>query len=167
MAFIWPGITLFASVALFGAYALVDGIITLGTAVFGNRPTGGRGWLVFEGVVGIAAGIVTFAWPGVTTLVLLWLIAGWALVTGVLEIVAAVRLRHETEGEWLLALSGALSVLFAVLLAARPATGALGVIFLTGIYALAAGVAVIGLGLRLRRIHHAGSFAGRDRSVTP
>jgi uncharacterized membrane protein HdeD (DUF308 family) len=94
---------------------------------------------------------VAFAWPGVTALVLLWLIAGWALVTCVLEIVAAVRLRREIQGEWLLALSGALSVLFGILLVAWPAAGALTVVFLIGAYAIVFGVVLVGLGLR--RLH--------------
>ena len=93
---------------------------------------------------------VAFAWPGVTALVLLWLIAGWALVTCVLEIVAAVRLRREIQGEWLLALSGALSVLFGILLVAWPAAGALTVVFLIGAYAIVFGAVHVGLGLRLR-----------------
>jgi uncharacterized membrane protein HdeD (DUF308 family) len=140
MALILPSITLIVLVALFGAYVLVDGVIALGTAIFGDRSTTGRrGWLVVEGIAGIVTGILTFAWPGVTALVLLWLIAGWALVTSVLEIVAAVRPRREIQGEWLLALSGALSVLFGILLVAWPAAGALTVVFLIGAYAIVFG----------------------------
>ena len=160
MALIWPGITVIVLVALFGAYALVDGIIGLGTAVFGGRERGRRGWLVVEGIAGVLAGIFTFAWPGITALVLLWLIAAWALVTGVLEIVAAVRLRREIRGEWLLALSGALSVLFGILLVVWPAAGALSVVFVIGIYAIVFGVALVGLGLRLRRLR-------RDTGTVP
>src|SRR4051812_32809674 len=97
LALIWPQITLWALVVLFGAYALVDGVITLVTAFGGNRERAGssRGWLIVEGIAGIVIGILTFVWPGVTALALLWLIAAWALVTGVLEIIAAVRLRRE------------------------------------------------------------------------
>ena len=160
MALIWPGITVIVLVALFGAYALVDGIIGLGTAVFGGRQRGRRGWLVVEGIAGVLAGIFTFAWPGVTALVLLWLIAAWAVVTGVLEIVAAVRLRREIQGEWLLALSGVISVLFGILLAVWPAAGALSVVFVIGIYAIVFGVALVGLGLRLRRLR-------RDTGTVP
>jgi len=100
MALVWPGITVFALVVLFGAYALVDGVITLATAIGGNRErAGSRGWLVVEGIAGVLIGILTFAWPGVTALALLWLIAAWAIVTGVLEIVSAVRLRRELRHE--------------------------------------------------------------------
>ena len=160
MALIWPGITVIVLVALFGAYALVDGIIGLGTAVFGGRERGRRGWLVVEGIAGVLAGIFTFAWPGITALALLWLIAAWAIVTGVLEIVAAVRLRREIQGEWLLALSGVLSVLFGILLAVWPAAGVLSIVFLIGIYAIVFGVALVGLGLRLRRLR-------RDTGTVP
>jgi len=152
MALIWPGITLFVLVALFGAYALVDGVITLATAFGGNRErAGSRGWLIAQGIAGIIIGILTFAWPGVTALALLWLIAAWAIVTGVLEIVSAVRLRRELRHEWLLALSGALSVLFGILLAVWPAAGALAVVTLIGIYAIVLGAALVALGVRMRR----------------
>jgi uncharacterized membrane protein HdeD (DUF308 family) len=174
MALIWPGITLIVLVALFGAYSLVDGLIALGSAAFGGRTaalgartaTGSRGWLVVEGIAGVLTGIVAFVWPGVTTLVLLWLIAGWALVTGALEIVVAVRLRRRIEGEWLLAISGALSVLFGILLVVWPAAGALTVVFLIGGYAIVFGVVLVGLGLRLRRLRRDGVVAGSQRPVT-
>src|SRR5439155_19277079 len=98
-ALIWPHITLIVLVALFGAYALVDGLVALGSASFGGaRAAGSRAWLVLEGIAGVLVGILTFAWPRSTTLVLLWLIAGWAIVTGVLEIATAIRIRREVEG---------------------------------------------------------------------
>lgn len=151
MAIIWPGITLLALVVLFGAYVLLDGVLTLTAAVMGGRPSWqSRGWLGLVGAVGLAVGIITLAWPAVTTMVLLWLIAAWALVKGSFEIIAAVRLRREIQGEWLLGLGGVLSVLFAVLLAVWPATGALALIVLIGAYAVIFGAVLIGLGLRLR-----------------
>ena len=163
VALIWPGVTLIVLVVLFGAYVLVDGVIAVGTAILGRSgATGRRGWLVVEGIAGIAAGILTFVWPGVTTLVLLWLIAAWALVTGVLEIVAAVRLRREIKGEWLLALSGAFTVLFGILLVVWPTAGALTVVFLIGIYAIVFGGVLVALGLRLRQL----GAAGTHRPVT-
>lgn len=167
MALIWPSITVIVLVVLFGAYTLVDGIIGLGAAVFGGGERGRRGWLVVEGIAGVLAGIITLAWPGITALVLLWLIAAWALVTGVLEIVAAVRLRREIQGEWLLALSGVLSVLFGILLAVWPAAGALSVVFVIGIYAIVFGVALVGLGLRLRRLRRdTGTVSAARRPAT-
>jgi uncharacterized membrane protein HdeD (DUF308 family) len=167
LALIWPGITVLALVALFGAYALVDGVVALGTAFFGRRGAAGdRSWLIVEGVAGIAAGIVTFIWPGATTLVLLWLIAAWAFVTGVFEIVAAVRLRREIRGEWLLILSGALSVLFGLVLVVWPTTGALAVIYLVGIYAIVFGAALVMLAYRLRRLGRGDAVAGTQRPAT-
>ena len=100
---------------LYGAYALVDGVFAIAAALAG-RTGGCPGGPCCWRVIGIAAGIVTFAWPGITALALLYLIAAWAVATGVFEIVAAIRLRKEIEGEWLLALSGILSVLFGVAL---------------------------------------------------
>jgi len=149
-AFAWPGITLGALVLLYGAYALVDGVFAIAAAVVGR--TDGMPWwaLVLEGVAGIAVGIMTFAWPGITALVLLYLIAAWAVVTGIFEIVAAVRLRKEIQGEWLLALSGILSVLFGFALVFNPLAGALAVVWLIGAYAIAFGVLMIALAFRLR-----------------
>jgi uncharacterized membrane protein HdeD (DUF308 family) len=109
-------------------------------------------WLLVEGVAGIAAGVIAFLWPGITALVLLYLIAAWAIATGILEIAAAVWLRRELRGEWLLALGGVVSVLFGVFLIVRPGEGAIAVVWLIGLFAIVFGVALIGLGLRLRRL---------------
>jgi uncharacterized membrane protein HdeD (DUF308 family) len=153
LALVWPGITLGALVLLFGAYALVDGVFALWTAATGGPAASGRRpWLVLEGVAGVAAGILTFVWPGITALALLAVIAAWAFVTGVLEIVAAVRLRREIEGEWLLVLSGVLSVVFGILLIIDPAAGALAVTWLIGAYAIVFGAILLGLATRLYRL---------------
>jgi uncharacterized membrane protein HdeD (DUF308 family) len=167
MALAWPGITVFVLVALFGAYALVDGAIAVAQAI-GGKLVVGRGWLVLEGIAGVLAGIVTFVWPGITALVLLVVIAAWALVTGVFEIVAAVWLRREIKGEWLLALSGALSVLFAVLLVINPGAGAIAVVWVIGAYAIVFGVALVALGLRLRQLGRTdGALPGTTLRPTP
>ena len=101
LAIIWPDVTLGVLVLLFGAYALADGVITLTTALFGGSLGGRRrGWLVLEGVLGIVVGLSTFAWPDITTVALLWLIAAWAIGTGVLELGTAVALRRELTNEW-------------------------------------------------------------------
>ena len=150
MAFAWPGMTLGVLVLLYGAYALVDGVLAIIAAVAGR--TSGMPWwaLLLEGVMGVTIGILTFAWPGITALVLLYLIAAWAVVTGALEIAAAIRLRKEIRGEWLLALSGIISVLFGIALVINPVGGALAVVWLIGAYAIAFGVLLIALGFRLR-----------------
>jgi uncharacterized membrane protein HdeD (DUF308 family) len=153
-AFAWPSLTLAALVILFGAYALVDGVFALIAAVRAAEAHE-RWWLfVLEGLAGIIVGIITFVWPGITALVLLYLIAWWALVTGVLEIAAAIRLRRVIRREWTLVLGGLASVIFGLLLLYRPGAGALAVIWLIGIYALVFGVLFLMLGFRLRG--HAG-----------
>jgi uncharacterized membrane protein HdeD (DUF308 family) len=150
IALAWPGITLGALVLLYGAYALAAGVFAIASIMAGR--TWGRPWwsLLVEGLVGIAVGIMTFAWPGITALVLLYLIAAWAFVTGIFEIVAAIRLREEIRGEWLLALSGILSILFGLALVVYPGAGALAVVWLIGAYAIAFGALLIALGFRLR-----------------
>jgi uncharacterized membrane protein HdeD (DUF308 family) len=145
-AFLWPGITLVSLVLLFGAYALVDGIFAI-VAAFRAR----EWWpLLLEGVAGIAAGVATFLWPGITALALLYLIAAWAIITGILEIVAAIRLRRVIENEWWLALGGVASIILGVVMVAAPGAGALGLVWAIGAYALLFGVIMIALGFRLR-----------------
>jgi uncharacterized membrane protein HdeD (DUF308 family) len=164
IALIWPTITVGVLVLLFGAYALVDGLFALGTALFGGRLAAGRrGWLLLEGVVGIAAGVVTFAWPAITALALLYLIAAWAIVTGVAEIAAAVLLRRELQGEWLLALGGVVSVLFGLYVAIWPGRGAVAVAWVIGLYAIVFGVALVALGLRLRQYHRSLGATAADQ----
>ncbi|MFC4070481.1 HdeD family acid-resistance protein [Actinoplanes subglobosus] len=154
LALVWPGITVFALVLVFGAYALVDGAFTLVAALGdrdGGRTRGSRAWLLARGAAGILTGIVAAVWPGITALALLWVIAVWAIVAGVFDIVAAYLLRKELRREWLLALSGVLSVAFGVLLAVWPAAGALTLVVLIGAAAIAFGGTLLMLGLRLRR----------------
>src|SRR5438876_5211650 len=116
LAFALPGLTLATMVLLFGAYALVDGIFTLIAAARGGSDDQPWWALAIEGTVSVGAGLVTFVWLGLTALILLYVIATWALITGVMELVAAIRLRKELHGEWLLVLSGVLSIAFAGLL---------------------------------------------------
>jgi uncharacterized membrane protein HdeD (DUF308 family) len=147
LAFAWPGVTLTVLVLFWGAFALVDGVLAL-VAAF--RTDHDHRWgLLLEGVVGIGAGIVTFVWPGLTALVLLYIIAVWALLTGVLELVAAVRLRKVVHNEWWLALSGIASVLFGLVLLAAPGAGAVAVVWLIAAYAIVFGILNLALALRL------------------
>jgi uncharacterized membrane protein HdeD (DUF308 family) len=153
-AFIWPGVTLEILIVLFGAYAFLDGITTLLLGVFGMGAHE-RWWAaVLSGVVGVLVGVATFVQPATTALALIYVIAAWALVTGVLQVLAAIRLRELISGEWLLGLGGALSVLFGILLVTAPAAGVLTLVFLFGYYAISAGIAQIGFGLRLRGLAH-------------
>ncbi|MGI8335817.1 HdeD family acid-resistance protein [Actinomadura scrupuli] len=151
LAWIWPGITLLVLVILFGAYAFVDGVLALGAAF---KSEGGRSrvWLAVVGVAGVLLGLVTLFWPHITGLVLLLLIAWWAIVTGAFEIVAAIRMRKEIEGEWLYIVSGAVSVIFGVLVLVWPATGALAIVWLIGLFSILFGATLIAAAIRLRKL---------------
>ena len=151
IALFMPGPTLAALVLLFGAYALLDGVLALIMAISGRRERG-LGALLIEGVFGIGAGVVTFVYPGITAIALLAVIASWAIFTGALAIVTAIALRKEITGEWALAASGVLSILFGVLLIIRAPAGLLALVWLIGIYAMASGIALIPLSLRLRQL---------------
>jgi len=157
--FVWPGITVGALVLLFGAYALLDGVISIVGAWKAARAHERWGALSFEGIAGIITAAITAIFPGLTALALVYLIAAWALVTGALELVAAMRLRQYIAHELLLALSGIASLLFGILAILLPLAGAVAIAIGIGIYALVFGVLLIGLGFRLRswtRTPHAG-----------
>jgi uncharacterized membrane protein HdeD (DUF308 family) len=152
LALIWPGLTLLVLIALFGAYALVDGIfaVVAGIASYGHNE---RWWAVLlEGVAGIILGVLTFFWPGTTALVLVYFIAAWALITGIFEIVAAIRLRKEIEGEWMMILSGIISIILGLFLVVAPGAGALGLTWVIGAYAIVFGILMIILAFRLRKL---------------
>lgn len=159
LALVAPTIGLLALVVMWGAYALVDGVFNLAYAVRAGRAGRRWGWFIIEGIISVAAGVITFGYPGITAIALLIVIAAWAVVTGILEIVAAIELRRVISGEWLLALSGVLSIVFGVLLFANPFVGALAVVWLIGTYAILFGLMLIGLGVRIRRWGRAGERA--------
>lgn len=151
LTFMWPGLTLITLVLLYGVFALVDGGLAIGAAIMGSQPVP-RWWLALVGVFGIAAGAVTLAWPGITGLVLLFFIAGWAIAAGIFEIVGAIKLRKEIDGEWMLIASGVLSVLFGVLVLMFPGAGALGLAFAIGMFAIVYGALLVAFSLRLRKL---------------
>jgi uncharacterized membrane protein HdeD (DUF308 family) len=145
MAFTLPDLTLVTLVLLYGVYAFADGL----TAIF----VGGSArawWFVLLGVLGVIVGVFTFIYPGITAVALLYLIAAWAVVRGVFEIVTAIKLRKEISNEWLLVIAGVLSVLFGVALVANPAAGVLAVVWIIGTYAFIFGLMMIVLAFRLR-----------------
>jgi len=150
LAFVKPDITLAALVLVFGAYALINGLFTLGVTMRAPKGMPGKGMLVLLGLLGVAAGVLTFFYPGITALSLLIVIAWWAILTGIFEIAAAVKLRQELSNEWLLILSGVLSVAFGVLLIAKPNAGALSIIWLIGVYAVFYGILLLTLAFRLK-----------------
>jgi uncharacterized membrane protein HdeD (DUF308 family) len=159
VTFAWPGITLAALVLLYGAYALVDGVMAIIGAVRAAQSHERWGALLIEGIAGIVAAAITVAWPGITALALVFVIAAWAIVTGVFELVAAVRLRKYVTGEWLLAMGGIASIAFGVLIIIAPLAGALVIALWVGAYTLVFGVLMIALGFRLRswgKTPHAG-----------
>ncbi|HEY1251352.1 MAG TPA: DUF308 domain-containing protein [Thermoanaerobaculia bacterium] len=145
MAFSWPGMTLLILVLIWGAYALVDGIFEVIAGVRGKW-----GSLVLLGLLGIAAGIITFFRPGITVISLVWVFAFWAIVTGVLQVAAAIRLRKEVQGEWLWVVSGLFTVLLGVLLLLYPGAGALSVTWLIASLAIAWGILLVMLSFKLK-----------------
>ena len=154
LAFVWPGLTLLTLVLFYGAFALVDGVLAVIAAVNGGAPAP-RWWLAIVGISGIAAGLLTFLMPGITALILLLFIAGWAIATGVLHMIGAIKLRKEIENEWFLVLSGLVSVLFGVGMMLAPGAGALALVWVIAIYSVVEGALLIGLAFRLKKHSHA------------
>jgi uncharacterized membrane protein HdeD (DUF308 family) len=163
LALLWPGLAIEVLVLLFAAWALVDGAFTVITGIR-TRDTDRSWWLeILQGVVGVAAGIIAIVLPlEVVTTALVLVIAAWAVLTGVIEIVLAIRLRRVIRGELWMALAGVASILFAVVLVLFPAAGALSLVWLIGAFAIAFGIFAIGLGWRLRGLNQA---AERDAAV--
>ena len=147
-----PGVSLAALVLVFGIYVLADGVLGVWSAIAKRRDN--RHWwlLLLWGLVGIVVGVMTFIMPGITGLVLLMYIAAWAMITGVLQIVAAIRLRKEIKGEWLMILSGLVSVAFGVLLFLQPGAGALAVAWIIAAYAFIFGVLMVLLAFKVRKL---------------
>jgi uncharacterized membrane protein HdeD (DUF308 family) len=150
LAITWPGLTILALVTIFACYALLDGIATVWAGLVSIHTGQRQRTTVVRGLLGIAAGVFTLLWPGVTTKVLLLAVAAWAIVTGALDIVAAIRLRKIAD-EWMLVLSGALSVALGVVLFTSPAIGLIGIASALGVYSVVSGIMLIGLALRVRR----------------
>jgi uncharacterized membrane protein HdeD (DUF308 family) len=146
VALAYPGITLVALALLFGAYVFVDGIFAIGAGI----GRGGREavWYVLEGILGIAFGIATYLYPGITAQALVFLVGLWAILTGIFEVIAGFEL--PLSRDWLLALAGVVSIIFGVLVFANPVGGALAVVWLIGIYALVFGVTLLVFSIRLR-----------------
>jgi len=149
-----PGVTLAFLIGLFGAFALLDGILNIvaGFRAHGDESRWWSWWLV--GIAGIVAGVLTFAYPFITVLALVYLVAGWAIWSGVFHIIAAVRLRKYIQGEWLVGLTGIVQVAFGMLLVLAPATGALTLVLWLGVFALITGVLLLIAAFRLRSLQH-------------
>jgi len=148
-ALIWPGLTLAVLIILYGAYALIDGVFAV---VAGLRaPSGAHKWLLLaEGALGILVGLIAIFLPGISALLLLYIIAFWAIFGGLLRIVGAVLLRREIDNEWTMALSGALWVLLGIVLFVLPGAGLLSLAWLIGIFAIGVGTTLIWLAFKVR-----------------
>ena len=150
LTMVWPGLSLGVLVTMYGAFALVDGVLALAAAIVGAVPSS-RWWLALTGLLGIAVGVVALAWPAETALALLAVMAGWAIVVGAAQIIGAIWLRKEIDDEWLLVASGILSVAFGVMALARPVAGALAMTMVIGAYFIIYGGIMARLALRLRQ----------------
>jgi uncharacterized membrane protein HdeD (DUF308 family) len=152
-AFVWPGLTVLALTLLYGAFAMADGVLSLGAALTGSGdrsiPTW---WLVVIGLLGIAAGVVAFLWPGLTAFALVIMIGAWAVAIGIMEIIGAIWLRHEIEDEWLLIAAGILSVLFGAAVLLKPGAGALALAWAIGAFAILSGILHLAFALRLKGV---------------
>jgi uncharacterized membrane protein HdeD (DUF308 family) len=153
LTFAWPGLTLLTLILFYGAFALVDGVLAIIAAITGGAPAP-RWWLAIVGLLGIVAGLLTFLMPGLTALVLLYFIAGWAIATGLFQIVGAIKLRKEIDNEWLLILGGIISLLFGVSMMLEPGAGAVALVWIIGAYSVIMGVIFVALAFRLRKHTH-------------
>jgi len=149
LAFAWPSITLLTLMLFYGAFALVDGVLAVIAAITGGAPAP-RWWLVIVCLLGIAAGLLTFLMPALSALVLLFFIAGWAIATGVFQIIGAIQLRKEIDNEWLLILGGIISVLFGIGVMFGSGCGALALVWVIGTYAVIVGGLLVALAFRLK-----------------
>ena len=161
----WREITLGTLVLLFIGYLMFDGLLSLAGALRAAEAHERWGPLLIEGLLGIGTGIVALAWPTITPLSLMYVIAAWALLTGVLEIVAGVGLREYIAGEWLLGLSGIASLLLGIVMIAVPLAGVPTIALWLGVYALIFGALLIGLGFRLQSWARAFTTGAQLRSV--
>lgn len=154
-ALVWPGPTLAVLVYLFGAFAFIDGVGLLVALARGDVLARRHAWATgLSGALGVVIAVATLFWPGITAMTLLYLVAFWAILTGVLEVVSAIELRRVIKGEFWMIVSGVLSIVFGVLLMVNPGTGLLSLMWLVGFYAIMFGSSSLGLGYRLHRIDH-------------
>jgi len=142
LTLVWPKLSLAVLVLLFGVFAVISGITAVAAALRNTREQG-WGFLLFEGILGILAGGVALVWPGITALAFLFLLAAWAILTGILELVAPLAFPMSGGRAALTALTGVVSIIFGILIAAQPASGLLAVVWLIGVYAIVFGVMYI------------------------
>lgn len=153
LAIAWPGITVLALALLFGVYTLLDGITSI---VMGIGQGTDRVYLITLGVLGVVAGVIALVWPRITVVVLLVVIAVWAIFAGIMQIAAAIRLRKVIRNEWFLALSGVVALVLGLLLIVQPAEGAIALVIAIATFAVVWGLTLVVLGFRLRTLANAG-----------
>lgn len=158
LVLIWPGIAMTTLILLFAAYMLADGIFAIVSAIRAAQTHERWGWFVFEGIADLIAGAVAFFWPGIALITLVLVLAIWAVVSGIFMIGAFFRLRPD-HGRWWLGLAGLISIVWGVLLFIWPLTGAVILTIWLGAYAVAFGISLILLSLRLRSRHAAHTVA--------
>jgi uncharacterized membrane protein HdeD (DUF308 family) len=151
LTFAMPAISLLTLILVYGIYAVADGIVSIIAAIRGGG-IAPRWWLALGGVVSILAGVLAFVWPGLTALVLVYLIGFWSIMRGIIEIVGAIRLRKEIENEWTLIAAGVLSVIFGLILVFAPGSGAMGLLWLIAAWAILFGGLLIFLAFRVRKL---------------
>ncbi|GAA2131708.1 HdeD family acid-resistance protein [Glycomyces algeriensis] len=149
MAVLWPGITLYVLIILFGAYAIVDGITAI---AMGARRSRGRGVLIVMGVVGVVAGLIALFWPGISALALLYVIAIWAIISGLVSIVSGFGLSRDAGGRWLFVISGLAGVVLGILLLINPEEGAVALVVTIGFFAIIWGFFTVFTAVRLQRL---------------
>jgi uncharacterized membrane protein HdeD (DUF308 family) len=152
LAYTQPGMTLAVLISLFGAFALVSGAFAMWNAIVARKESPHWWVVLLEGLVGVLVGFITLRSPGLTALALVFYIGAWAILSGIFEIIAAIRLRKEIEGEWMLIVAGIASVLFGLALVARPGAGALGMLWLIASFAIIFGLILIMLAFKVRSI---------------
>jgi uncharacterized membrane protein HdeD (DUF308 family) len=168
VALFYTGSTLLALVYVFGIYAVLNGLFAIVAAVRAGEAHRRWGWLVVAGNVGVAAGIISFVWPGITALAVVFVVAAWAIISGVAEIGFALSWPDTLAHPWLAALSGAVSVAYGVLLAVWPRSGAVALTWPLGIYAVAYGISLLYYAYRLQALRNdvgAATGVGRTASV--
>jgi uncharacterized membrane protein HdeD (DUF308 family) len=166
VAFFYTGATLRALVYVFGVFALLNGLFAIVAAVRAGEAHLRWGWLAFAGIAGVAAGIASFVWPGYVALVFVYFVAAWAIIVGVAEIAFALQWPDTLPHPWLAAFSGALSMLFGILLAIWPRSGETALTWLIGIYAIVYGATLIYYGYRLQALRHEVRTIGRTLGQT-
>lgn len=167
VALFYTGSTLLALIYVFGVYAVLNGIFAIVAAVRAGEMHMRWGWLAFAGVVGVAAGIVAFVWPGLTALAVVYVVAAWAIISGVAEIAFAISWPDTLSHPWLAGISGIISVVYGVVLAVWPRSGAVALTWLLGIYAIAYGASLLYYAYRLRTVGQEVRMAAGLRSGLP